>query len=354
MIDNLTNWYIRFNRKRLKGVAGLGPDDNFRAMNTLFQVLFTIIRALAPFTPFLTEHMYGLLKAHLGSAITQFTDSRSVHFLPFPAVQEALFDEVVERKVAAMQKAIQTARTARERSNLPLKTPLLTLVVIADQHVLSDIEPLKTYIEEELNVRHVVLSSDEQQYNILLEARVDWPTLGKKLRKNVQVVRKALPDLTQDQLKGYVRNKKIEVAGIELDENDLTIVRVFGVDAAGPTQAAQWEAAFTNEMVVLLDVSLHPELAQEGVAREMVNRVQRLRKKAGLVPTDEVQMQYSIVSNPEDIDIPSLLSTRADLFISALRGTLGQISEQSTGKSLIMEEEQKIGDLCLLLRLYRP
>ncbi|TPX07993.1 uncharacterized protein E0L32_010324 [Thyridium curvatum] len=354
VIGNLTNWYIRFNRKRLKGTAGLGLDDNFRAINTLFQVLFTIIRALAPFTPFLTEHIYGLLKPHLGSAITQFPDSRSVHFLPFPAVQEALFDEVVERRVAAMQKAIQAARTARERSNLPLKTPLLTLVVIADHHVLSDIESLKTYIEEELNVRNVVLSSDEQQYNILLEARVDWPTLGKKLKKNVQVVRKALPDLTQDQLKDYVHNKKIEIAGIELDENDLTIVRVLGADTAGLTQATQWEAAFTNEMVVLLDISLHPELVQEGVAREMISRVQRLRKKAGLVPTDEIQMQYLIISNPEDIDIPSLLSTRTELFKSALYGTLEQISKQSAGKALIVEEEQKIGDLYLMLRLLRP
>src|SRR5204862_1366260 len=101
--------------------------------------------------------------------------------------------------------------------NLTLKTPLLTLVVIADRQQLSDVESLKSYLQEELNVRDIILTGDEERYNILLEARVDWPTLGKKLKKDVQVVRQALPSLTQAQLRQYQTEKKATVCGIELE-----------------------------------------------------------------------------------------------------------------------------------------
>lgn len=137
-------------------------------------------------------------------------DSRSVHFLPYSTVQESLFDSLTEKKVFAMQKVIQVARTARECANLTLKTPLFSKVVIADKEQLSYAESLHSYILEELNVRQLILASDEEQdrYNIVLSARVDWPTLGKKLRKDVQVVRKALPGLSQEQLRQFPKDRK--------------------------------------------------------------------------------------------------------------------------------------------------
>lgn len=375
VIDNLTNWYIRFNRKRLKGGAGLGDEDTTTALNTLFQVLFTIVRALAPFTPFLTEHIYGLLKPHLGDdVVAQFKDSRSVHFLPFPTVDEALFDEIIERKVSAMQKVIQLARAARERCGMTLKTPLPSLVVIADQQHLSDVESLLTYIKEELNIRNVVLTSEEEQYNIVLQARVDWPTLGKKLKKDVQVVRKALPGLTQDQLRDYLRDGKMTINGIELTDNDLSIVRVLGEQhtanananssSSAPSEEQQgpkWEAAFENDMIILLDTTPLPEHVDERLAREMISRVQKLRKKAGLVPTDDIHMQYNVVSNQDDVDVDAVVSSRQLLFEGSLRGTLEKVpvpvpTEGGDGggqESLILEEEQSVGGLTLLIRLVK-
>ncbi|KAK4146405.1 uncharacterized protein C8A04DRAFT_25626 [Dichotomopilus funicola] len=116
-LDNLTNWYIRFNRKRLKGVAAAARSDaaadTATALTTLLQVLFTLVRALAPFTPFLTEHIYQLLRPVLPTTGVGY--ARSVHFLPFPRVQTALLDKAVERQVEAMQKVIQLGRAARER-----------------------------------------------------------------------------------------------------------------------------------------------------------------------------------------------------------------------------------------------
>lgn len=354
MIDDLTNWYIRFNRKRLKGAAGLGEKDTTAALNTLLQVLFTLVRALAPFTPFITEHMYGLLKPFLGDVLASFKDTRSVHFLPFPTSQDDLFDAVIERKMAAMQKVIQLGRVARERRNVSLKTPLLSLVVIADSQFITDVESLKNYVQEELNVRDVILTTDEEQYGITLEAKVDWPTLGKKLKKDVQIVRKALPSLSQDQLRLYQSEKKITIQNIELDENDLTIVRMMTKDSTATAVGSgpQWEPAFADDAIVLLDAAPHPELVDEGLARELINRVQRLRKKAGLVPTDDVHMQYSVVSNPEEIDVDTVVSSRRELFESALRGMLEK-TEDVGNKEVILEEENTVGDLTLKLGLFK-
>lgn len=360
VIDDLTNWYIRFNRKRLKGVAGLGVADTNAALNTLLLVLFTIVRALAPFTPFITEHIYGLLKPHLGDWLSNLKDTRSVHFLPFPTVQREFFDAVIERKVTLMQRVIQLGRTARERRSISLKTPLLTLVVIADSHHLSDLESLESYIQEELNVRHIDLTTDESRHGILLEAKVDWPTLGKKLKKQVQVVRKALPGLDQEQLRAYQRDKRMVIEGIELDENDLSIVRTMrmesSVDDIGGGHGPQWEPAFDEDVVILLDAAPHPELMEEGLARDVINRVQRLRKKAGLVPTDDVCMQYAVLSNPDGIKMAPLVSEREELFQASLRGKLEEVGSLGEGVSengFIMQEEHVLGNLVLMLRLMK-
>ncbi|KAK4143920.1 isoleucyl-tRNA synthetase [Dichotomopilus funicola] len=359
VLDNLTNWYIRFNRKRLKGVTGLGLDDTTAALNTLLQVLFTMVRALAPFIPFLTEHTYQLLRPQLASVTAEFADARSVHFLPFPTVQEALFDGVIERQVSVMQKVIQLGRVARERSNLSLKTPLLSLVVVAHKQALADIESLKLYVQEELNVRNIILTDDEEQYNILLEARVDWPSLGKKLKKDVQVVRKALPTLTQAQLREYQRTKTINLDGIALGEGDLTLVRVvgkrqgYGEADGGKGGGPQWEPAFADDMIVLLDAAPHPELVEEGLVRELINRFQRLRKKAGLVPTDEVYMRQRVISDPEGVGFGELVVARQDMFVAALRGTVEEAGEGMEQADIILEEEQAVGNAVVMLQLAR-
>ncbi|TLS21617.1 uncharacterized protein PpBr36_09555 [Pyricularia pennisetigena] len=299
VIDNLTNWYIRFNRKRLKGAAGLGVEDTRTALNTLFQVLFTVVRAMAPFTPFITEHIYG----------------------------EELFDPVIERQIAAMQKVIQLARAARERRSISLKTPLLSLVVIADAQFIADVDALKGYVADELNVREVILTGDEEKYN------------------------QHSPGSTK--LRQYQKDKKITVGGIELDENDLTTVRVLAKDDAGPKadEGPQSEPSFDQDVVVLLDAASHPELADEGLARDIVNRVQRLRKKAGLVPTDDVRMQYNVVENPDGTDVEGLMRNRDAMFMGALRGHLEPTPADTAGSDAIIEEDHALGNLVLRFRL---
>ena len=118
MIDNTTNWYIRFNRKRLKGEYG--TEDTLHALNSLFEVLFILVRALAPFIPFLTDNIYLRLLPYIPKELLP-EDARSVHFLSFPEVRTELYDEEIERRVGRMQKVIELNRVARDRKAIGLK-----------------------------------------------------------------------------------------------------------------------------------------------------------------------------------------------------------------------------------------
>lgn len=255
-----------------------------------------------------------------------------------------------------MQQVIQLGRVARERKGLSLKTPLSNAVVIAAEEQLADLETVTSYVQEELNLRMVVLSSDESKYGVKLEARVDWPTLGKKLKKQVQVVRKALPGLTQDQLRAFQKSGTLEVSGISLESGDITIARMLeqghGLEGG---DVAEWEAAFGDGVMVLLDTASHPDLEREGLARELISRMQRLRKQAKLVPTEDVQMQYAVLSNPQEIRLDEAVAGHESLFVSALRGELVKVTPESlaSAETCIMKEDQEIGGVTLRLALLR-
>ncbi|KAK5051992.1 Isoleucine--tRNA ligase, cytoplasmic [Exophiala bonariae] len=356
LIDETTNWYIRFNRKRLKGE--LGVDDTLHALNTLFDVLYTLVRALAPFTPFIADLIYSKLLPHIPKSLHS-KDDRSVHFLAFPELREELFDPIIERRVGRMQKVIELARQSRERRTVGLKTPLKTLVVIhTDQQYLNDVKSLQGYITEELNIRDLVLSSDEEKYNVQYSVNADWPVLGKKLKKDVQKVKKALPDVTSNDCKAFLSDKKISVAGIELVEGDLVVKRALKQDENSKHQ----ETNTDDDVLTILDVAIHPELAQEGLAREVINRVQQLRKKANLKPTDDIKMEYRIQEDPDDIGLESAFESQRDFIGKALRRPLDKhIATQVEGAvvngvdedKIIAEEVQEIQKATFLLRLLK-
>ena len=326
-------------------------------MNTLFEVLYILVRALAPFTPFLTDNIYQRLLPHIPES-EQAKDPRSVHFLSFPEVREELFDEDIERRVARMQKVIELGRVSRERRTVGLKQPLKTLVVIhPDEKYLSDVRSLESYISEELNIHELILSSDEDKYNVQYSVSADWPTLGKKLKKEAQKVKKALPDLTSNEVRQFVKSKTITVAGIKLDEEDLVVKRGLAEDEANNF----YEANTDDDVLTLLDTTIYPSLKHEGIAREVVNRVQQLRKKAKLVPTDDVKMEYRVLSDPESIGIEQVFEGHGKTFEKSLRRPLDKhVGTEFEGKIpegdvdvVLLEEEQEVQKARFLLRLVK-
>lgn len=355
LIDNTTNWYIRFNRKRLKGELGI--DDTKHALNTLFEVLFTLARGLAPFAPFITDNIYLRLLPFIPKSL-QGVDPRSVHFLPYPEVREELFDAEVERRVERMQKIIELGRLSRDRRTVGLKTPLKSLVVLhTDTVYLDDVRSLESAICEELNIRDLVLSSDEDKYNVQYSVDADWPTLGKKLKKDAQKVKAALPSLSSDDVRKFVKLGHTTVSGIRLETEDLIVKRGLKED----DDFKNLETNTDDDVLIILDAGIYPELAEEGLGREIINRVQRLRKKAGLMPTDDVKMEYRVLEDPEAIGIEKVFKTQAAALEKSLRRPIDkhhvtQINgdmDQKSKEAVILEEEQEIQKATFLLRLLR-
>ncbi|KAF5094049.1 hypothetical protein D0Z03_002211 [Geotrichum reessii] len=344
LIDDLTNWYIRLNRSRLKGENGV--EDAKKALNTLFEALFVLVRAMAPFTPFLSETVYQKLRTALPESFHP-TDSRSVHFLDYPVVRDELIDDKTELAVNRMQKVIELGRNIRERKTIGLKIPLKTFIIIHhDKDFLADVESLKQYIIDELNVRDLILTSDESKYGVQYYAQADWSVLGRKLRKDIGKVKKGLPLLTSEQVQGYMVDKKITVDGIELVEGDLTVVRGLSESAVSGGQ----EFNTDQNIIVILDTQIYEDLKTEANAREFVNRVQRYRKKLGLQPTDDVQVEFEVIKDP--INLSDCLIKHSDLLKKSLRRDLLKCGECTTGEFL-GEEDQEIGDALFKLRILK-
>ena len=356
LIDDTTNWYIRFNRKRLKGE--LGRDDTLRALNTLFEVLYTLVRGLAPFTPFIADMIYLKLLPCIPTSL-HGTDMRSVHFLPYPEVRQELFDAVVERRVERMKKIIELGRLSRERRAIGVKQPLKTLTVVhQDPRYQSDVKSLEGYICEELNVRDLVLSADEEKYQVQYSVSADWPVLGKKLKKDMPKVKKGLTNVTSEEVKKYVATGTMVVEGITLEEGDLVVKRGLREDAS----SKNLETNTDNDVLTILDTTIYPGLADEGVAREIINRVQRLRKSAGLVATDDVRMEYRVLEDEEGVGLERVFVQQGKAMEKALRRPVdrhvvtevgGTVDGVRKREDVIVEEEMEVQKARFLLRLVK-
>ncbi|KAI8800331.1 tRNA synthetases class I-domain-containing protein [Cladochytrium replicatum] len=344
-VDQLTNWYVRFNRRRLKGEYGV--EESVTANQTLFEVLFTLTKVMAPFTPFIAELMYQNLKTCLPANWDQGPDDRSVHFLLFPEVKSQYFNEDIERSVSRLQAVIELGRAIREKKNLSLKTPLRELIVIhpSDQFH-SDIRSLESYIVEELNVRTITLTKDESQFGISYKLLPDHKALGQKLQKAYDPVRKAFAKLDKATVEEYVKTKKLTLVGYEFQEEDLLVVREF-------KDSPNYEAQSSKDVLVILDIVQDETLVQEGLAREIINRVQRLRKKAGLQITDDVAYFYQMEVDPKD-ELANVLVSQKDFLLKQLKVPLRLLSELSeSGLSEVAREVQEVESSKFMLLLAR-
>ncbi|RXN31950.1 isoleucine--tRNA cytoplasmic [Labeo rohita] len=201
-VDMLTNWYVRTNRRRLKGESG--TEDCVRALETLFSVLFSMCRLMAPFTPFITELMYQNLRHLIDPASVEEKDTESIHYLMLPHARESLIDKRIESAVSQMQSVIELGRVIRDRKTLPVKYPLKEVVVIhQDPEALRDIQSLQKYILEELNVRQLTLSTDKDKYGIRLRAEPDHMVLGKRLKGAFKSVTASIKELKSEELENF-------------------------------------------------------------------------------------------------------------------------------------------------------
>ncbi|EDO38650.1 predicted protein [Nematostella vectensis] len=288
-IEYLTNWYVRFNRKRLKGDQG--QEDAMQAIQTLFGVVLTITKLMAPFTPFLTEHIYQNMKPFIVFDESE-KENDSIHYLMVPKTRENLIHTEIERAVSRMQATIELGRVVRDRMTIPTKYPLPEVVIIhQDKQCLEDVISLQNYIKEELNVRKVTVSSDKDKFGLRLRAEPDSQTLGRRLKGAFKQVFQAVKELTDEELKTYEEKGELTVCGHVLSGTDLKLAYSFDQNGDLPLT---YEPHSDSEILILLDVTPDQKMLDEGLAREFVNRIQKLRKKAGLQPVDDVSIVYEV------------------------------------------------------------
>ncbi|NNF11210.1 MAG: isoleucine--tRNA ligase [Acidimicrobiia bacterium] len=279
-IDDLTNWYIRRSRRRFWRQRDSDDDtDKLAAFATLHEVLVTFGKVIAPVLPFVTEEIYQqLVVAHRSG-----TGPTSIHHEDYPESRARLIDTSLEETMAAVRSAVGLGRSLRVANNLRIRQPLRTLTVVSrDPGMLAALESHADLIAEELNVKQVLSSSDETSL-VTLHGKANFKSLGPRFGKDVKAVAAEIEDLSSDDLHRLLDGASIELSQGVITADDVVVTRRAQegvvVDAEGPLSVA-------------LDCTLTPDLISEGVAREIVNRVQNERREQGLNVTDRIRLTW--------------------------------------------------------------
>ncbi|TVU08293.1 hypothetical protein EJB05_41693 [Eragrostis curvula] len=341
-IDNLTNIYVRFNRKRLKGRTG--EEDCRISLSTLYHALVTTCVTMAPFTPFFTEVLYQNLRK------VSSNPEDSIHFCKFPSTTGER-DERVEQSVNRMMTIIDLARNIRERHNKALKTPLKEMVVVhPDNEFLEDITgKLKEYVMEEMNVKTVTPCNDPLIY-ASLRAEPNFSVLGKRLGKDMGKVSNEVKKMTQEQILAFEKSGEVSFFGHCLKLDDIKVVRQF----KRPENVSEKEidAAGDGDVLVILDLRADQSLIEAGVAREVVNRIQKLRKTAQLEPTDPVDVYYKSLDDNKDT-LQEILKSQ-DLYIrNSIGSSLVPKEMASPDVVVICEESHSVNDMSFVIYIAR-
>ncbi len=306
-VDELSNWYVRRSRDRYWGKDM--SEDKVAAYMTLYTVLVTLSKLLAPFTPFMAESIYQNLVVNFFKG-----EPMSVHLCRYPEADESMIDEKLEEDMEYILEVVNLARASRNSANIKNRQPLKTMFVKTDEPK-SDKEVL-SIIAEEINVKEVVNVADDTMF-IDYELKPQLKTLGPKYGKLINAIREYLA--TCDTLKvvntvkaGETFTAEIDGKQVDLELNDL-LISVKNKEGFVATQ--------NGRFTVILDTNLTEELVNEGIAREIVSKVQTMRKDAGLEVVDHIVLGYKATGKVAEI-IENDKSIRDDVLADKVVGEI--------------------------------
>ncbi|MCM1318632.1 MAG: isoleucine--tRNA ligase [Bacteroides sp.] len=278
--DDLSNWYVRLNRKRFWG-GGL-TQDKLMAYQTLYTCLETIALLIAPVAPFYADRLYRDLKASDDAPA-------SVHLAFFPKTDASLIDKDLEERMSVAQRVTSLVNSLRRESNIRVRQPLRqVLVPVVDERQRADLESMSKLILTEVNVKELRLVGSDEDSILVKRVKPDFKKLGPKFGKQMKSVAKAVQALTQQQIASLEKEGKVTFP-LE-DGADATVeladVEVISEDIPG------WLVANEGNITVALDITITPELRREGIAREIVNRIQNIRKDRDYEITDRIRLIF--------------------------------------------------------------
>ena len=276
-MDDVSNWYVRLNRHRFYEVE---TADNRAAFATLHEILVVTCRLLAPFAPFLSDWIH-----------TELTGT-SVHLAPYVRPHETRIDPLLDRAMSDVRSLATLGRAAREEVGIKVRQPLASMLCVLRGHeadqVLRSVVPL---LASELNVKRIDFASSADDF-VTLEAKPNFRALGKKFGKETPAAAAIIAALPSDELMKFEIGETVLITtGTQshpLEADDLSIVR---------RASGELVVRYGDGYVAAIDPAITPELRREGIARELVNRVQRLRKELGFAVSDRINL--AVAGEPE-------------------------------------------------------
>ena len=325
--EHLSNWYVRLCRRRFW--KGDYSQDKIAAYQTLYTCLEVIAKLSAPIAPFFMDRLFTDL-----NAVTGRDSFESLHLSNFPVTNETNIDKNLEERMELAQKISSMVLSIRKKENIRVRQPLNRIQIpVLDDSYKSKIEAVKDLILSEVNVKHLDLV-DESQTQIVKNLKLNFKTLGKKCGKNMKAVQTFATENAQAVISGIEKTGNFTMnfgeETIVLDTEDVEII---------PVDIPGWKVSNSGQLTVALDVTITPELREEGLARELVNRIQNLRKDSNLDVTDRIEVKIQRNSSINSAINNNLDYICAEILASSLE--LVDVLESTNGSEIELEEEIK-------------
>ena len=277
--ENLSNWYVRLSRRRFW--KGDYQQDKISAYQTLYHCLVTTAKLMAPIAPFFSDRLYTDLDAATGKE-----GFESLHLADFPSYDMSMVNKTLEEKMQTAQKVSSLVLSIRQKEKIKVRQPLKKVMIpVLNAHQKATIDSVSDLIKSEVNVKEVELMDDASGI-LVKQIKPNFKVLGPKYGKEMKQIAAAVSQLQQEDI------AKIEQEGeISLELDTKTIILQFSDVDITSQDIEGWLVANSGPLTVALDVTIDDELKKEGIARELVNRIQNLRKESGLEVTDQIELK---------------------------------------------------------------
>ena len=328
--DNLSNWYVRLNRKRFWG--GEMTDDKLSAYQTLYQCLVTITKLMAPIAPFYADRLYLDLTSVAGEERQD-----SVHLTDFPLVEEDLIDEQLEDQMYLAQTVSSIVLALRRKVNIKVRQPLTKIMIpVADDNQKSNLQSVEQLILNEVNVKELAYVDSASEI-LVKRAKPDFKKLGPRYGKIMKQLAVKIQELENKDIQEL---EKTGTYSLQIEDQEVVIglddVEIISEDIPG------WLVENEGRLTVALDITITDELRKEGIARELVNRIQNLRKAKGFEITDRI-----IVKIVSDNATDEAVADNSDYIRNqVLADEILIVNEQ-------LEDEIEIDDISLTVSIHK-
>ena len=318
--EHLSNWFVRLSRRRFWKPAQLGDvagnSDKLSAYQTLYTCLAAVAKLMSPIAPFFADRLFKDL-----NAVTRKESPESVHLANFPEYQTSLVDNELEERMALAQDISSMVLSLRKKVGINVRQPLAKILLpVLDNTFEGKVEKVKELILSETNIKQIEYISDTSGF-IKKKIKANFKSLGKKVGKDMKMVSEAINSFNQQQIDLLSQQGSISIADteyiIQLEDVEITAEDVPG-----------WQVANLGKLTVALDVNITYELKSEGIAREVINRIQNLRKEMGLEVTDRIEIKIQ----------------KHHLIAQSVENNLSYICAETLANSLHLDENLLVGN----------